>query len=151
MCSRQPSKWCSNDPSGTRVISIDTFDPHLMDSRTCRGIYITGYWEMQASNAKIFVWISRNLWTLSDTGQYSVLLSYNYFFYRLEFDETVHWIVTETVHKTLSGSLFVCLKLVLCSRFQSNLFKIIRRSSVWPPLQVSTCIFGVNVVNCPGF
>ena len=35
--------------------------------------------------------------------------------------------------------------------FQPDLFQIYRRSRLLPPWPASTCVFGVLVVNCPGF
>ena len=61
----------------------------------------------------------------------------------------IHGIVTETVVKTLQGSLFSVENWPLCSFFQTDLFQIY--SSLLPPVHPSICPVGVNFVNYLGF
>ena len=50
---------------------------------------------------------------------------------------SAHGIVTKTVHKTLSMSLFVCLNWALCSYFQSDLLQSYIISNLLPLLHAS--------------
>ena len=61
-------------------------------------------------------------------------------------------IVPKTVHKTLPEPLLLpLLKLPLCNYFQPDLPQIYQRNSLIVPLFRSTCLFNVNIVNCPLF
>ena len=64
---------------------------------------------------------------------------------------TPTWIRTWKLYTRLcQDNFFVCLKVGLVQLFLLDLFQIYR-SSLLPHLYSSTCGFGLNVANCPGF
>ena len=70
----------------------------------------------------------------------------------IRIDGPARGIVTKTVHKTLPGSLFVCLKLDLVQLCPFRSLPDLWKSSLLLLLCLYfTCVFDVNLVNCPGF
>ena len=62
-----------------------------------------------------------------------------------------HEIVTKTVHKALPRSLFCLSKVGLVQLFPVRSLPNICSNGLLLPLHSATCIFGVSVVNFPGF
>ena len=58
--------------------------------------------------------------------------------------------MTKTVNKPQPGSLYCLSKTGPCAVISSQISSKFTGQVIYP-LHTSTCVFGVNVINCPGF